>query len=243
MMEFRVFRAIGLAFKSWFRNFIPFTILIALLFAPSIAMIATSTPEHASSAEKAINSTMMYPYYVFALLSTLLAPMLTYRVIQELNGNKVSMLTSVKYGFRGILPALVAGVVYGILGFIPLGFIIQLVLMCIWFVAGPAAVGEKLGPLAALSRSAELTRGRRWGIFGIVLLMILAGILMGVALVMPLMSRGSESLGNLKTLAYQFVILMGLFQVFMSIVQAVSYALLRSDKDGMTHEQLASVFD
>ena len=36
---------------------------------------------------------------------------------------------------------------------------------------------------------------------------------------------------------------MGVFQMFTGIVQAVSYALLRMDKEGVTHDELARVFE
>lgn len=36
-----------------------------------------------------------------------------------------------------------------------------------WSVAAPALVGEELGVIAALGRSADLTRGHRWKIFGL----------------------------------------------------------------------------
>src|SRR4029079_10536126 len=160
MQEFRVFRAIGLSFKSLFRNFIPFVIITGVLYSPAILMVETSNV-NSGSLETVLNSTFIYPLYAMAAAATLLSPMLTYRVVQELNGQKVSIFTSIKYGFRGILPALIIGIIGFVLGKIPFGGIINAVLTCIWFVAAPAAVAEKLNPIAALSRSAELTRGRR----------------------------------------------------------------------------------
>jgi uncharacterized membrane protein len=41
-----------------------------------------------------------------------------------------------------------------------------------WSVALPACVVENLGPLAAMRRSAELTKGHRWKIFGVFILIL-----------------------------------------------------------------------
>ena len=98
--------------------------------------------------------------------------------------------------------------------------------------------------MRAMSRSAELTGGRRWGIFGLTFLigLVLFGILM--IWVVPLFKRpDAEFFASLKQYAITFMVVMGVFQMFMGIVEAVSYALLRQDKEGMTHEQLARVFD
>jgi hypothetical protein len=247
MEEFRVFRAIGLAFKSWFKNFIPFTITAAVLYSPVVAWILTYDPNKAKDVVSMVNNTVVYPIYMIAVAAMLLPPMLTYRVIQELNGKKVSMFASVKFGFRGILPAVIVGVIGFILGMIPVPLIpaiVNIVLTCMWFVAAPSAVAEKLNPISALSRSSELTRGRRWGIFGLLLMIGIVQIIIMVAYVAPLASKtGDDFVKGLHSAALVCTIILGVFQMFSGIVQAVSYALLRSDKDGMSHEQLASVFE
>jgi uncharacterized membrane protein YbhN (UPF0104 family) len=50
-------------------------------------------------------------------------------------------------------------------------------------------------------------------------------------------------LSNLKTYSIAFVLIMGFFHMLTGIVQAVSYCLLRQDKDGVSHEELARVFE
>lgn len=244
MQEFRIFRALGLAFRSWFRNFIPFTLLAAVLYSPVIIWITTIDPEKAKSLDDLVNSIFVRPIYVLVGISTLLAPMITYRVIQELNGTKVSMGTSIRFGLRGILPALILAVVTNVLQLIPMGGIVGAIVTCIWFVAAPAAVAEQLGPVAAMSRSAELTHGRRWGIFGLTFLIGLALVVILMAWIVPMLQKPDlEILTKLKQYSITFVVLMGVFQLFTGIVEAVSYALLRQDKDGVTHEELARVFD
>jgi hypothetical protein len=247
MQEFKIFRALGLSFQSWFRNFIPFTILTGVLYAPIFIYLSTVKFDlEADDIEAQVNQVFVYPMLGVAAVATLVAPMLTYRVIQELNGNKVSMLSSVRFGVRGILPAAILAVVTGVLQQIPVplvGAVASTVVTCIWFVAAPVAVAERINPISALSRSAELTSGRRWGIFGLTLLIsVIVGVLVVIVL-MPLLLGQLDAVVNLKRTSYILVGIVGVFHMFTGIVEAVSYALLRQDKDGVTHEQLAKVFE
>jgi len=245
MQEFKIFRALGLSFKSWFKNFIPFTLLTAILYAPIMIWVSQVNVNEVHDVQELINKTFLWPIYAVLAASTLLAPMLTYRVVMELNGTKVSMLTSAKYGVRGIIPALILAVVVNVLQQIPFGGILASIVTCIWFVAAPAAVAEQLNPISALSRSADLTKGRRWGIFGLNFLIGLVMIALVMAWIIPMFSRGDadSALRSLKSSSYMFLGVMGLFHMFTGIVEAVSYALLRVDKEGITHEQLAKVFE
>ncbi len=243
MNDFKMFNALGLSFKSWFRNFVPFTLLAVLLYAPVVVWIVIYDPTKASSPEDLLNKMFLWPIYLLGGISTLLSPMLTYRVIQDLNGTKVPMWTSVKFGVRGIIPAMILAIVVNVLQRIPGGGIVGAVLTCVWFVAAPAAVAEQLGVGAAFNRSTALTRGRRWGIFGLTFLIGLALIGMLFGWIVPMFKEVSMDLTGLRRPALLFVGSMGVFQLFMGIAQAVSYALLRQDKDGLNHADLAKVFE
>lgn len=243
--QFRVFRALGLSIKAWFRNIVPFSILTAVLYAPAFLWIATydltswETPDELADA-------VVHPIYLLAALSTLVAPMLTYRVINDLNGVRVSMMTSMKHGVRGIVPAIILAVVTNVLQLIPGGGIVGAILTCVWFVASPAAVAERLGPFAALSRSSFLTKGRRWGIFGLTFLLGLLVVALMLVWLVPIINDAGESAdfaGRLRTAMYGCVLVIGVFNMFVGIVEATSYALLRLDKEGVSHEELARVFE
>src|SRR4051812_2187173 len=109
MEQFKVFRAIGLSFKAWFANFIPITLLAAVLYSPVFIKIFTA-PKLGWDPEGWLKS-FQYTIWLSLGMSTLLAPMLTFRVIQYMNGSKSSMIDSIKYGMRGVIPSvLLAGV-------------------------------------------------------------------------------------------------------------------------------------
>jgi len=242
MREFKVFRALGLSFRAWFRNFVPFTFVAAALYAPVFIWIATVDFESASRSDDLLGRAIMWPLYGVIALSTLLSPILTYRVVQDLNGVPVSMLASIKHGARGIAPAILVSIIVGVLQFIPLGGIGAAIVRCMWFVAAPAAVVEKLGPFNALSRSSQLTGGRRWGIFGLTFLLGVSLFILIVAWA-ALTFGGNLGPSELRLGALGAVASVAILYMFTGVVEAVSYTLLRQDKDGVSHEQLAHVFE
>jgi hypothetical protein len=241
VQQFKVFRAIGLAFKAWFANFIPITLLAAVLYAPAIIWSIKMPVDDGPISEQGMNQFIHIGWLVTAT-SALVAPFLTYRVVQYMNGTSSSMMSSIKHGFRGILPVIIFAVVINLLGFIPFGGIVAIFVQCYWFVCGPAAVAERLGPVAALGRSSTLTQGRRGGIFGLCFLLGIAMVIVLFALFIPMIEHGGRG-GEFKHAVIILIPLICGYQLFLGIVQAVSYSLLRQDKDGVSTEELAKVFE
>lgn len=241
LQPFRAFRALGLSFKAWFGNFVPITVLAAILYAPAIYELGSMSSSGDTTAEDAERFMLMFWMLIGA--SALVAPLITYRVVQYLNGAKVSMISSVGHGVRGIIPiAIFVGVQIAI-GLIPqIGQFINIFIQCIFFVCGSAAVVERLNPIAALRRSAELTAGRRGGIFGVCFLVGLVVLVAIVIVVWPVFQDGADA----ATFKHSLLIAVPIFcayELLIGILQAVSYALLRLDKDGVTHSELAKVFE
>ena len=232
MSQFRVFRAIGIALEAWIANFIPITLVAAIFYAPPIVLAVTMADR---------DDPFTPILWVVTACSSLVSPFITYRVIQHRNGRKASMLTSVAYGSRGIAPAAIVGGVTAALSMLPsLGGLGGAILQCFWFVAGPAAVVERLGPFAALSRSMTLTQSRRGGIFGLTFLLRVALVIAVVVIFVPI---GGTSADQVRRANLEITPILCAFYLFMGIVQAVSYSLLRADKDGVSNEELARVFE
>jgi hypothetical protein len=243
MQQFRIFRALGMAFRVWFRNFIPFTLTAAVLYAPAV-LIELRVDGTGLDEDGLLGAFFGAPMYLLVALSTLLAPMITYRVIQDLSGSKVSMLTSLRFGLRGVVPALMVAIICQLLARIPIaGPIVGTVATCIWFVATPTAVAERLWPMAALTRSSQLTSGRRWGIFGLAALVVLLGILFVAVWLLPQLREGGDTVARTREAALTFMVVIGVYYLFYGITQAVSYVLLREDKDGVSRQELAKIFE
>ena len=244
MKRFSIVRALGHAFGVWARNVVPFTALTALLYAPVFIWIATY--EVAGPLGDVLDELFGWPILAIYGLSTLLAPMLTYRVVQDLRGVRVSMLTSVRFGVRGFVPAIALAIAINVLSSLSSigGVIVAAIVVCVYYVAPPAAVAERIGAWESLGRSSELTQGRRPGIFLLHLVPGLAAMALMFGWLLPgLEDPDSAIRGDLRATALIVAGAVALMQTFTGIVAAVSYALLRQDKDGLSHEELARVFE
>jgi Membrane domain of glycerophosphoryl diester phosphodiesterase len=106
-----------------------------------------------------------------------------------------------------------------------------------WSLALPASVVEGLGPLDSLARSARLTRGHRWKVFGIMILICapLSVVTAILAAAMSFLGLTFQSLG-------QFVLGVAWITGFNSVLTVI-YHDLRVANEGIDSGQIASVFD
>jgi hypothetical protein len=177
---------------------------------------------------------------------------ITYGTVQDLRGQPVSiggLLQSTVSLVPPVLGTLIVllGVGFGmmiiavILAFIPiLGVIADAVLFVffyiIFWVVIPVAVVERPGPVASLKRSIELTKGNRWRILGIILLLFVISIGIGI-ISMVFMFLGPIIGGIIQGL------LNAVFMVFSAVLVAVGYYRLRVAKEGVDIGDIAKVFD
>ena len=105
------------------------------------------------------------------------------------------------------------------------------------FVAIPVCVVEQTGPWKSLSRSAALTKGNRWKIFGmVVVLIIISGISM--PLINGLQAAAGTTIGLLANLIWN-----ALSAAFSAVLGVVTYHDLRVAKEGIDTDRLAAVFE
>lgn len=166
----------------------------------------------------------------------------------QLSGKRATLSELLSTGVRFLLPLFGLAIVMGVAVFIGTIFFVVpgLILATMWLVAAPAVVVERKGVFGSLSRSAELTRGSRWPIFG---LMVIFGICAWVAGIVG----GSVLLGSViggqpdPTVMAVGLVVSAIVSALVAMVGAVGiasiYYELRSMKDGLGVEQLASVFD
>lgn len=130
-----------------------------------------------------------------------------------------------------------------------------LILYLMWFVAMPACVLERLGPIRSLGRSRALTKGHRWKIFSLILAilipaLIVAGVItavmarlgVGVSLQVGIFFDLNRTVGSV---AGQVVSLIwtAIWTAFYAILVAVAYHDLRVAKEGVDTDQIAAVFE
>lgn len=115
------------------------------------------------------------------------------------------------------------------------------ILLCTFFLAPQAAIVERRGPFAAMARSAWLTRGARWPLFALHLLLYVA-----VGIVLHLLVRRPAAPLR-EVLSPEALLLLGsafgvVQSVFVAIVAAVAYQRLRTGKEGTPIDDIVEVF-
>jgi hypothetical protein len=151
--------------------------------------------------------------------ATILQAVLVHATVIDQEGQRPKIGESLSIGLRAFWPLVGVGILSAIA--YALGFMLLIVpgvmLLCAWCVAAPALITEGTGVTGAFKRSAVLTRGNRWRIFGLGLMVVL--IVIGISLVIGLVS----GLGVLALGAFGLIgLAQGLGLVLNVLVQALS---------------------
>lgn len=105
------------------------------------------------------------------------AAVITPAAFQAIRGLPVSVGDALTIGLDRVIPVVLLEIITLLLaGLAMLALIVPgLILLTMWYVGTPACVIELTGPWASLKRSAQLTKGYRWKIFGLWLLLAFVG--------------------------------------------------------------------
>ncbi|SFJ92156.1 hypothetical protein SAMN05216304_11914 [Bosea sp. OK403] len=160
-----------------------------------------------------------------------------YGAFQEMRGQPFTIGQSLQIGLAQVLPvigvALLSGLAAGLGAML---FVIPgLIVMCMLAVAIPACVIEKTDVMASLYRSVALTKGYRWQVFGL-LMLIFAVALIGSSVLSRMAGYGF--VGECLSFAWQVVT-----TAFGAVLAAVIYHDLRAAKEGIDLDTLANTFD
>ena len=224
------------------KNFLPFLVLTAIVFVPVIlhAYLTAKTPEEIMAAGKVDYVQVLSGHLLNMVATNVLAGLVAYGVFHSLRGKgEVSMGERLAKGVGRLAPVLAVGIVTGvgiILGTICL-IIPGIMLACAWYVAVPSAVVESPGVMGALKRSAFLTSGSRWAVFGIFVLVFLMQL--AAVFIFQLLFR---------TLDFKLIVILStavgaLFALFGAVCAAVAYHDLRIQKEGADVDDLIAVFE
>ncbi len=163
----------------------------------------------------------------------------------DLDGGERTAAEMIRGGLRLVLPAL--GLVICLFVGVGVGLVLLVVpgvvLAIMWSMSLPVLALEGSKVFAAFPRSAALTKGARWQIFLLMLVLMVGGFiasaLLGLLISLPLGLFGLGALG------------MGLGSAFISCAlqivgaagSAVVYHQLKATKEGPSQAAIASVFD
>jgi len=151
---------------------------------------------------------------------------------------------------RNVLPLLVISILVGI--FVVLGFVFLIIpgiflALCLC-VAIPAYVGQPgIGIWGAVTKSFELTRGNRWWLLliGIVLFFasMIIGAILGVAMLSAAMAGGGD-IHQVTSLPIQVAnaFVSGIMRLLGYIFAAATYVTLRESKEKLSPDNAANIF-
>jgi hypothetical protein len=240
---FRIGSVVGRSMSVLGKNIVPFGLLYLAINAPSALYALT----HPVAVSRDTTSNMLALAQTIVGMAATAA--ITYGTINELRGRRRSLgeflRSGLAQGGAAIRVAFLSG--FGILlGFIAL-VLPGLFLYTIWWVAIPVAVIERPGAFASLTRSANLTKGFRWRIFGLIAaFMILA---FGLAMLSGIIVGGALGVlgGSEETFTRYVAIIEWLWTTLIMAAQAtlsaVGYYDLRVAKEGVEIGDIAAVFD
>jgi hypothetical protein len=241
--DFRVGRVIDRTASVLSRNFLPFFLVTAIAQLPSqlVSQIWTSaTSGLPSSGGQNMSLVGLGLWLLSMVLGILSQAMVLYGTFEDLRGRPFSVRASLQIGLRRFLPIIGLSICMAVLeGIAALALVFPaLILFMMWFVATPACVIEQLGPFSSMGRSSQLTKGHRWKIFGLMLLLFIALMVVSGALGASLSAMGGTPLKLVGDVLWS-----GVWGAVCTVAVAVTYHDLRVLKEGIDVEQVAAVFD
>jgi hypothetical protein len=245
---FGIGNVLATGFRIWLKNFIPFTLITALIYVPLWIWGITSvqgemTPDRFTHVVRDLQTVIL----LTGVLNLFVAAALTYGVVMELQGQRASVGACIATGFSRFFPVLGVVLLSALCagGATLLLIIPGVIVFCMLYVATPTAVLERPGVMGALGRSRELTRGHRLEIFGLVLILALLGF--GLRMVVQTMTLDPRHLDATlhNAPAYVFITLFEQMVVnsIGAVMASVAYYFLRAEKEGVSAAELAAVFD
>jgi len=234
--EFRVGQILNRTFAVLSRNLLPFCVVTAIAYLPNLLFLEreqTGLPQ----------GRMIAMVFIGAILSLILSALsqaiVLFGAFEDMRGRPVDMIASLKVGLSRFFPVIAVALLVGLLTAFAAILLLfpAFIVMAMLFVSMPVCIVERLGPVKSLGRSSALTKGHRWKVFGLWLVIMLvtavgSGMLGGISI-----ATGPIVGGLLK------LIWGALAGAFNAIMVVVAYHDLRVVKEGIDTDRIASVFD
>jgi hypothetical protein len=246
--DFRVGQVFNQAWAVFSRNFFKFIIVTAIASLPPLLVQQPQIggPPPVDPFQN-MGSTLLAAF-LGVVLNALAQGMVVNGAFEVMRGRPINLAESAKVGLRRFFPIVgVAIVVSMLVGFAMLLLIFPgIMLYTMWFVATPVCVVERAGVFRSMGRSRELTKGYRWKIFGLYLVVLIPAFLIGGGMGAVVLSGGAAAvnqmlaswIGKIANLVWSAV-----WTAFFAIIVVVTYHDLRVAKEGVDTDQIATVFE
>jgi len=249
--EFSVGGVLSEAFSILTRNIAPFTIISLIVTAPifvyayfaGAAVVQTSSSVSGTTvgvSSSVVGTGALLAWLLQIVLTQVAVGAISFGVFQEMRGQRADFGQCIARAVGLIFPVLGVSIVTALA--IGIGAVLLvvpgLIVACMLWVVIPVAVVERPGVFASLSRSGALTKGHRWQIFGIVLIIGIAEMGATYALTRIFSSIGGFLLGQLASW-----VVTAAGSAYTAVSTAVGYTSLRFTKEGIGIEDIARIFD
>jgi hypothetical protein len=237
--EFRIGRVFARTARLLARNAPIYVAVSATAAVPSVLLAESGEKFGGPSAYAAVAWGVLAVVLALAL-GTLSQAVVVHAAFQDMCGRPVRLFESLRAGSGRLLA--IVGLALGMGFFVGIGLLMLIVpgvvLLIMWTVATPACVVERLGVGASMARSSDLTKGHRWQIFGMLILVGFVESIAGAGVKAVLGVAGSAGLVIAGTLLWN-----GLSGAFSAILAVATYHDLRVAKEGIDTGRIAAVFD
>jgi hypothetical protein len=251
--EFTIGRVLETSFNVLIRNIVPFGVLaLGLGLLNFVAewvgalMVSGTIGTAANTGAKATQGSWA-PAILLGIgltlatvvVSSLVTAAVSYGVFQDLRGRRAGIGACLSRGIAAILPVVIASVLFSLV--VGVGWLLLVVPGVLMWLAFwlyiPVIVVEKSGILESFSRSAFLTKGRRWTVVGLWVVVGIAWQIVSTGLTKVSLAAPGEW-SSVVLYAWQAAA-----TAFGAVMTAVSYYCLRADKEGVAIDDIAKVFD
>jgi len=188
-------------------------------------------------------------FLVSMISRSLVSGCITRATVAYSQGHRAGLGECLGVALRRAVPVIVVSILFGIM--VLLGLILLVVpgiiLAVMWSVVVPITVEERTGILGAFNRSQELTRGARWTIFGLFLLIFLIGLGIGlvgilVSTVILGLSYENPAISASAPALVMNALVLTLASAFSSALITSLFVELREWKDGPEDSKLSDIF-
>ena len=268
--DFRVGRVINRSISILSRRFATVLIIAAAVYLPAflinLSMLRFVWGDMVTRGPAQSVAYVIFLSVLFIVFSVLGQAMIVHAVFQDIRRRPVSLGASVKVGLRRFFPLFGIAILFVVLIFLALALFIGLLasvrppplrvplavllalppipivlIVTVYFVTTPACVVEERGPFGSMGRSAQLTKGHRWRIFGLELLLI--GLLLIASILIGLLNWTLSTIGGPLLGAISGFLWNAVWVACYAVMVAVAYYDLRVAKEGIDIEQIVEVFD
>jgi hypothetical protein len=248
--DFRLGQVFSRSWSVFSGNFLTFIMVTGVASLPSL-LIPHPAPGTDANPFQTLSLTLVGALLMI-VLGTLSQAIVLYGAFQVMRGRPVDLAESARIGLRRFFPIVGIAISVTVLVFLASLLLVVpgMILYAMWFVATPACVVEQLGPFRSMGRSRELTKGHRWKIFGLQLLILVPALIIGAivgAVILSVLGPGGflaiatalgSTLGQVVNLIWSAI-----WTAFLAIVIVVTYHDLRVAKEGVDTDQIAAVFE